>query len=470
MNSRLLPKSLYGRLILVLLGGLLVAQTITYVINSTERDELLFRAGGMRLAQRIADIVKLLNTLPSADRQKVAALFDTPPLRVSLDSPHLPLDLQGGEPDFRQSMFKSALQRTLGDEREISVRWAGGSEPPKEFPAGPWGIESRHHVGGQGMLPKLPSGPSFLVQVSLRDGMLVTFDTTLLPQTAPPPLRLAATLLVLLGSVVVLALIGVRLLVRPLSALAEAADQLGQNIDRPPMSETGPIEVRRAAIAFNNMQRRLSRFISERTSLLTAMSHDLKTPITRLRLRAELLDDESLQQKFVHDLDEMEAMVSQTLEFMRDGSASEAVQPVNLVALLESMQSDYRGMNQSVDISGQLHQPYRVRLLAMRRCIGNLLDNALRYGQGATIEIEEQPTELLLHIRDTGPGIPENELDKVFEPFFRGEVSRSRVTGGTGLGLGIARNIARAHGGDITLKNLSRGGLEATLRLPRFTP
>ncbi|MCX7170722.1 MAG: ATP-binding protein [Proteobacteria bacterium] len=214
------------------------------------------------------------------------------------------------------------------------------------------------------------------------------------------------------------------------------------------------------------MQRRLARFISERTRLLTAMSHDLKTPITRLRLRTEMLDDASLQRKFVQDLDEMEAMVTQTLEFMRDGSASEAVQPVNLMALLESMQTDYRDTGQRVDISGQVRRTYPVRPLAMRRCLGNLVDNALRYGQCATIEIEEQPAELLLKIRDVGPGIPDSELEKVFEPFYRGEASRSRATGGTGLGLGIARNIAHAHGGEITLSNLPGGGLEARLRLP----
>lgn len=206
--------------------------------------------------------------------------------------------------------------------------------------------------------------------------------------------------------------------------------------------------------------------VADGTRLLTAMSHDLKTPITRLRLRAEMLDDAALQRKFVQDLDEMEAMVTQTLEFMRDGSASEAVQPVNLMALLESMQTDYRDTGQRVEISGQVRRTYPVRPLAMRRCLANLVDNALRYGQRATIEIAEQPAELLLRIRDAGPGIPESELEKVFEPFYRGEASRSRATGGTGLGLGIARNIARAHGGEITLRNLPGGGLEASLRLP----
>jgi signal transduction histidine kinase len=466
MRLRLLPRSLYGRLVMVLLGGLLLAQAATFLINRTERDQLLFRAGGMRLAQRIADIVKLLDTLPDTERRKVVALFNTPPLRVSLDSPPLTPDEEGQDSDFRQTMFKSVLQRTLGEQTKISIRWMEETPPPRVFGGQSWGMGGRHDMGGPGMPPRSPEGPSFLVQIPLQDGVLVTFDTTLSAQTTPPPLRLALTLLVLLGSVALLALLAVRWLVKPLSSLAQAADQLGQNIDRPPLPETGPTEVRRAAAAFNNMQRRLVRFISERTSLLTAMSHDLKTPITRLRLRTEMLDDEPTQRKFVQDLDEMEAMVTQTLEFMRDGSASEAMQPVNLMALLESMQADYRDTSKIVEIIGEIQQPYFVRPLAMRRCLGNLVDNALRYGQQATIEIEEQGGGMLLRIRDTGPGIPESELEKVFDPFYRGESSRSRETGGTGLGLGIARNIARAHGGEITLRNLPEGGLEASLLLP----
>ncbi|MCX7170721.1 MAG: two-component sensor histidine kinase, partial [Proteobacteria bacterium] len=238
MKLSLLPRSLYGRLILVLLGGLLLAQTATFFINRSERDQLLFHAGGMRLAQRIADIVQLLDTLPGTERQKAAALFNTPPLRIALDAPPLPPDAQGEAADFRQAMFQSVLQRTLGEEKEISVRWVADAAPPAEFAEGPWGRGGRHRMGGLGMQPPAPAGPSFLVQVPLHDGMLATFDTTLSPQTAPLPLRLVATLLVLLGSVVLLALLAVRWLVEPLSALAQAADQLGQNIDRSPLPET----------------------------------------------------------------------------------------------------------------------------------------------------------------------------------------------------------------------------------------
>ena len=215
------------------------------------------------------------------------------------------------------------------------------------------------------------------------------------------------------------------------------------------------------------MQTRLARFIADRTRIFAAMSHDLKTPLTRIRLRTEMLDDAELRAKFAKDVEEMESMIAQTLDFMRDATASEPAQPVDVMALLESLQTDYQDAGQSFELDGRAARPISGRPRALRRCLTNLLDNAIRYGRGARIEVEERASELSIRVLDEGPGIPQAEIERAFEPFFRGEASRSRETGGTGLGLGIARNIARAHGGDVTLANRSGGGLEATLTLPR---
>jgi signal transduction histidine kinase len=284
------------------------------------------------------------------------------------------------------------------------------------------------------------------------------------------PLRLAATLLVLLGSVIALSLIAVRWITRPLSALAAAAEKLGEDLDRPPLPADGPVEVGRAAQAFNTMQQRLSRFIADRTRILTAISHDLKTPLTRLRLRSEMLEDETLRAKFAKDVDEMESMVAQTLEFMRDARTDEAAQSVDLMALLESLQTDYEDTGRAIEIRGSVAQPFPARPQSLRRCLSNLLDNAIRYGRRASIEVQDGKEQITIRVLDEGPGIPERELEHVFEPFFRGEASRSRETGGSGLGLGIARNIARAHGGELVLRNRGGGGLEAELSLPRAGP
>lgn len=467
---RLLPRSLFGRLVLILLGGLIFAQLVTAYINLAERDQLLHRAGGMRLAQQISDIVKLLDALPAAERRMVVAVFNAPPLAVALDLPPIAAEPASTEADFQQSMFATMLRYALGDNTEVRVvrsedaprRLRPERRRPPDMPM------AHRPEWRRGMPGQPPAGAFFTVQITLRDGTLVTFDSHLSRQATAVPLRLALTLLILLGTVIVVSLVAVRWVTRPLSALANAAEKLGEDINRPPLPETGPIETQRAARAFNTMQQRLSRFIADRTRIFTAMSHDLKTPITRLRLRTEMLDDEALRAKFSKDLLEMEAMVTQTLDFMRGASTEEAVQPVDAMALLESLQTDYQDTGSTVEIAGTVSQPYPGRPLALRRCLTNLLDNAIRYGGRATVKVEDGAERLTIHILDDGPGIAQHELEQAFEPFFRAEASRSRETGGTGLGLGIARNIARAHGGDLVLRNRPEGGLEAILTLARI--
>ncbi|MDH4191928.1 MAG: ATP-binding protein [Betaproteobacteria bacterium] len=470
---RLLPQSLFGRLVLVLLAGLVLAQLATGYINLTERGQLLYEAGGMRLAQRIADIGRLLDSLPPVERRQVVAIFNAPPLTISLDRPPMAAERASREADWHQSMFTAVLRRALGDEMPARVvRREGAAENfrPPGMPGPPDMPMMPHRLGGYGMHDFSPRGAFFTVQIALRDGSWATFDTFLSPQTAAIPVRVALTLLILLVSVVVVSLVAVRWVTGPLSSLARAADKLGADINRPPLPETGPLEVRHAARAFNTMQGRLARFIADRTRVLTAISHDLKTPITRMRLRTELLDDEAVRGKFEKDLDEMESMVTQTLDFMRDTNSSEAVQRVDLEALLESLQTDYQEIGDTVEIEGRVARPYACRPRALRRCLTNIVDNAIRYGKRASLRVEDGAERIVIRVVDEGPGIPEHEIEKAFEPFFRGEASRSRDTGGTGLGLGIARNIARAHGGELSLRNLPAGGLEATLMLPRTEP
>ncbi len=474
---RLLPRSLFGRLVLVLLGGLTAAQLVTAYINVSERDQLLYTAGGMQLAQRIADISKLLDSLPAAERRPIVAVFNAPPLSISLDRAPLPRPQATSETDMQLVMFTTVLRYALGEGMQASVtRPPGAPEAnPMGIRPGPAGIPMMpmmQHPGGEPDMRAVmqgtgPGGVFFVAQIALHDGTLVTFDSYLSPQEAAMPLRLAATLLVLLGSVIALSLIAVRWVTRPLSALATAAEKLGEDINRAPLPAGGPAEVRRAAKAFNTMQQRLSRFIADRTRMLTAMSHDLKTPLTRLRLRSEMLEDETLRAKFAKDVEEMESMVAQTLDFMRDARTDEPVQPVDVMALLESLQTDYQDTGHTVEIAGGAARPLPGRPQALRRCLTNLLDNAIRYGRRARIEVQDGQAQITIRVLDEGPGIPQEELERAFEPFFRGEASRSRETGGTGLGLGIARNIARAHSGELILRNRSAGGLEAELSLPR---
>ena len=484
--SRWLPASLFGRLMLVLAAGLMLAQLLSAAINVAERDRLLARSFGLQPAQRIADVVKLLDGLGPAERERVVAVFGVPPLVLSLhDAPAIAVTAdRAAAASPRGAMFAAQLRAALGDAHATRIETRTGFMPgPGAMDRGPQdvvpgrGLDRGTGMGmgmGRAMMRDRPgpwergAGAAVLrTEVQLRDGRWARFDTELPAAPDALPWRLVATLAVLLAATLALSWVAVRWVVRPLHVLAQAAQSLGEDIGRPPLTEDGPREVRQAAQAFNTMQQRLTRFIDERTRMLTALSHDLKTPLTRMRLRTELLDDDDTRTRFAADLQEMEAMVTQTLDFMRGLGGHEARAPVDVDALLASLQSDNEAMGRAVVIDGRASAPFVGVPSLLRRALGNLVDNAVLYGGAATVRVDDGPDRLTLHVLDAGPGIPEAELERVFDPFHRLEASRNRATGGTGLGLGIARSIARLHGGDVTLHNRPSGGLDAVLSLPR---
>jgi signal transduction histidine kinase len=279
-------------------------------------------------------------------------------------------------------------------------------------------------------------------------------------------MHLGLTLAVVIG----VALIAVRLVTRPIQRLAEAADAFGHDLESPPLEESGPTETRRAAEAFNRMQARIKRLIAERSRALAAVSHDLRTPLTRMRLRAELVDDEDLRAQIGADIDDMQAMVESTLDYLRGLRDNEAVQEIDIEALLQSLVADEQALERPVTLEAGAAAPFAGRLSVLRRALANLVDNAVKYGGAARIRVEDSADALRLTVEDCGPGIPEDALASVVEPYVRLETSRSRATGGVGLGLAIARDAARLHGGELGLRNLPGGGLAATLTLPRREP
>lgn len=464
---RLLPRTLFSRLVVVLLAGLITAQLAGLAFHLHDRGELLSRASGIESARRIADVVRLLDTLGPAERGRFVAVLSSPPLAISLDRP--PLPRTNGE-TAQAALFGTFLRRFLGDDRPINIAIDENPASPPRFP--PYmrhpGMGAAEAPFGPGMMRYFaPPGFSFVAQVRLRDDTWVTFDSREPPEAASWPYRMLLSVLVLLVAVILVSLLAVRWITRPLKTLADAAEELGKDIHRRPLPETGPVEVGRAARALNTMQSRLARYLRDRTRILAAMSHDLKTPITRLRLRAELLDDPQIREKFSKDLEEMEAMVGATLDFMRGLENGERSQRVDVAALLESLQFDARELGGKIEIEGAASAPYEGRPQALKRCLANLVDNAVKYGKSARVIVDNDAARLKISVRDEGPGIPEAELERVFEPFHRLESSRSRDSGGTGLGLSIARNIAEQHGGTLVLRNLPAGGLEAVLTLPR---
>ena len=475
--TRGLPHSLFGRLMLVLATGLALAQLLSAAINVAERDQLLNRSFGMQPAQRIADVVKLLDSLPGAERERVVAVFSAPPLVLSLQD--VPTVAEGGAASERSRMFAARLRATLGDVRALRVEPRSGFAidtglmGPGRGRPGMMGGDTPHRSGpGPGFGGGMGAGAGMAqavarTEVQLRDGRWARFDTELPAAADTLPWRLVLTLAVLLLATLGLSWLAVRWVVQPLRVLAQAAQSLGEDLARPPLPEDGPTEVRQATQAFNTMQRRLALFIDERTRMLTALSHDLKTPLTRMRLRTELLDDDEARTRFEADLQEMETMVTQTLDFMRGLGGHEARVPLDMNALLQALQTDQQAMGRSVVVEGRALQPYVGVPTLLRRALGNLVDNAVLYGGSATLQVDDTPDRLTLTVLDAGPGLPPAELERVFEPFYRQEASRNRATGGTGLGLGIVRSIARLHGGDVVLQNRPLGGLAAVLSLPR---
>jgi signal transduction histidine kinase len=461
----LLPRSLFGRTLLVLAVGLMLAQLGSMAIHLFDRGSSVYRLASLQIAARIGQTARILNRLPAAERHKVVEEVSGRHLRVALTERPVAVASGFTEHDPYERQFTEALQGQIGTPSPLRVdinpqphaRGFGG----EGLAAGPLELWMARHF-----YFLLPAPFSIVVQVGLQDGTFAVFDVNV-PQEPLSRLESLVPLLMLLLLVCfVVAALLVRMTTRSLDRLARAADAIGQDPGSGPLPESGPGEIRRVIAAFNRMQERLRRYLVERGRLLGAISHDLKTPITRLRLRAEMLSDPELRAKMLRDLDEMQTMVGTTLDFFAAVGKDSQRQPVDVGALIESVCEDRREAGQTLSVQGTPVGPYRADPQALRRCLENLIENAIRYGASADIAIRDSPQRLTIAIRDRGPGMPESELERVFEPFYRLDGSRNMDRGGTGLGLSIARNIARWHGGEVTLSNAGQG-LVAELALPR---
>ncbi|WP_392890778.1 sensor histidine kinase [Pseudomonas migulae] len=267
-------------------------------------------------------------------------------------------------------------------------------------------------------------------------------------------------------SLIIAAWYGAKLLSRPIQRLSAAAERLSENLDSPPLDESGPREARQAAYTFNLMQKRIIEQMQQRSRMLGAVSHDLRTPLSRLKLRLEQIDDDKLQGQMRQDLDDMISMLDATLTYLHEQRTSEAPQWMDVQALIESLSENAQDQGADVQASGHC-APLQVQPMALRSCINNLLDNALRYAGQAQIVLEDHREQLVIRVIDQGPGIAADKREAVFEPFFRLEGSRNRNSGGVGLGMTIARDAAERLGGQLTLEETPGGGLTAVIRLPR---
>ena len=305
------------------------------------------------------------------------------------------------------------------------------------------------------------------VGIALPDGAMIS--AKVLPDQRPRPFwsgPWAVTLLFAIVSLTLLGLWAARALTAPLSSFAKAAESFSLNGAAAPLPERGPEEIRSVAKALNRMRERITTLIDDRTRMLAAISHDLRTPITRMRLRPEFIDDAEQRTRMEADLQEMEAMIAATLSFARDEANAEPRVATDIAVLLKRVVEDAKAAGHDVRYAGPDHRDIVASPMLLRRAFANLIDNAIRYGERARVGLAAAPGAVRIAIEDDGPGIPESETEKVFAPFYRLEGSRSRETGGTGLGLSVARNAILGHGGTIELRNRAEGGLTVSVTLP----
>lgn len=485
--SRLLPDGLAARFTLLLACALITANVLALLVLSVERDRWGRESRDNRELERIIALVPVLESIEAGRRPIIARNASTRVARIQMsDSPLF----AGTANNARSRSLQERLSESLAP-RDVFVMVVDRRAPPG---GGAMQERTRDGQGENDRRPQQRQGPE-VIGVSIR---LVSGESGDVPEdlgerqqgsgrsalstqaeaswvniTArgePPSPGQVSQLLddgvffLVLGlsllSVLAVGLWFVRRLTRPLAMLADAAEAAGRGDRSARVPEQGAREVRAAASAFNSMQAQIARFDAERTRTLGAVGHDLRTPITSLRIRAEMLDDD-VRDPMVRTLDEMTVMANGLVAFARGSDDAEALQNVDLNELLnrlcEERGAEYQAGNALF---------IRARPVALIRAIGNLVDNAIRYAGAARVSLEETHSHALVRIEDDGPGIPDERMSTVFEPFVRGEESRNSETGGAGLGLSIARSIIRAHGGSIELHNRTPSGLLALLRLP----
>ncbi|MDJ0946663.1 MAG: ATP-binding protein [Kiloniellales bacterium] len=475
----LLPQSLAGQMVALLLLALVAAQGVTLAIYLDERRHAVRAAERAQVASRLVSVVRLLDDTPPELSERITRTASGPRLGFWLAAESA---VDPGDPEALdrplQRRLRGLLEGTSSgrvlvrlEDSERFLAWRKARRQARledddeddhgDYHRAEWRKrdywEKRRH--------RLPL--SLTISVRLADGRWLN-AATLVPFNAPAwawPSLLSMGLMAL--AILVIVVLSVRRITRPLRTLAAAADSFGRGQEGTPLAEAGPEEVRRTIHAFNEMQDRLRRFVADRTGMLAAISHDLRTPITTLRLRAEFIEDPETRDKILETLDEMQQMTEATLAFLREDAAREDSRQVDLAALVQSLCDDLTDAGRDVAFAGAGRTPLICRPVALKRALANLIENATTYGERARVALQDGATELAIVIDDDGPGIPPERMAAVFEPFVRLEESRSRETGGVGLGLAIARSIARGHGGDVTLENRAEGGLRAILRLPK---
>jgi signal transduction histidine kinase len=480
--KRFLPSSLAGQLITLLLLALIVAQGVSLVVLLGERQRAVLTAVRGQVLARTAAVVRLLNDTPAGQHARIIESVTTPRLRFWIADTSA---VDGALPAYRDQPLARQLTQLLQDDlrgpalvqieegRDHHMPWHGEDQRRAWRPFDDDEDDDDHEErdfdrdgDDHHRAFRMRHALSLTISAPLKGGRWLNVATA---APAPSP-AWAWPSLVSMGlmalAILTIVFVMVRRITRPLQALAAAADGLGRGEQLAPLALSGPDEVRRTTGAFNAMDARIRRFVGDRTRMLAAISHDLRTPITTLRLRAEFIEDGENRTKILETLDEMQRMTEAALAFAREEATPEKTRRVDLAALIQSLCDDLAELGRDVAFEGPGRTPYAGRPAGLKRALRNMIENAGTYGRRARVSLATTAEGLDIIIDDDGPGIPEQDRERVFEPFVRLEESRSPETGGIGLGMAIARSIVRGHGGDITLDNRAGGGLGTVIHLP----
>lgn len=453
--------SLSGQLILLISAVLILAQAGGAYFFFDERDLAVRTALGLEAAGRAANLARLVEKTPANLRAGIVMAANSPLVRFTLDE-HPDVSRQGNRPD---GPLRMRLRSILGHETNRDIRLIVEPVDPMMEDMNRMPVEMRPMH--QAMLEQGTEPVALHISIGLSDGNWLNVRTMF----HQPPIQVAWSTWITLGTSIVLTaaalLWALRRITYPLAKLSAAAERLGRGEAVDDLTPTGPREVQTLTQAFNRMRERLTRFVSERTRILAALSHDLRSPLTAMKLRIELLNVDENQQRLQRIVDEMQEMVEATLAFARGTASHEPHIVFDISDLVHEVTDEFDG---GVTLPDQLPLlAVRAQRINMKRVLRNIVENALRYAGSATIRAGENRDMAEIWICDEGPGIPEDKMEEVFDPFVRLEDSRSRETGGTGLGLTIARTLVRANGGDIRLLNRLEDGLCVEIALPLAT-
>lgn len=464
-------KSLATQFIGLTLAALLVSQAITFLISLDEYTRKFDAGVKAEFISRAASVTRLMSSLPPEARERALIASEGSYLRYWLT------DREPRDPNAWRLRALEELSRPLDSSVDESgtIGWAGSELP--QLPTAenvtsantddPWVTPTPYlwMLSQPADVLRFSGNRGYGYKTQLDDGrwLNATFY-----KHDKGGLWTSKSLISLGLTALMLALISIfiaKRIARPLQKLATSAEAFGRGQSLPPLSEDGPDEIKRTAQSFNRMQSRLHRFVEDRTKMLAAIGHDLRTPLTSLRLRAEFVNDEDLQRKMISTIDELQSMTEAAISFARGESVREETRAIDLEALVGSICDDQADLGHPVTHIEGAKTIYRCRPDNLRRAIRNLIENAVRYGGEAKVSLRQGASTIDIVVEDRGPGIPDDMAEKVFAPFVRLETSRNRKTGGIGLGLSIVRAAARQHGGDIVLSNC-KAGMQAIISLP----